>query len=57
MKKTINMLAFLMATDLLQVVGGCLLRSEHPAAHREFYDICKKRLEEMAQKRMEPSRN
>jgi hypothetical protein len=55
--KTINMLAFLMATDLLWAVGSCLMRSEHPAAHREFYEICKQHLEEMAQKRMEPSRN
>ena len=57
MDKTINMASFLMATELFNTVRGCILNSEAALVHREFYEICKQHLGEMAQKRLEPSRN
>ena len=55
--------AFSMAEGILRTVKDCLYEFEHRDAFEEFYQICKRQLEEYEtladrmQKRLRPSRN
>lgn len=55
--------AFLMAEGILRTVRNCLYEHEHRDAFEEFYQICKRQLEEYEtladrmRQRLRPSRN
>ncbi len=62
-QRLIHDAAFLMAERILRAVKDCLNESEHWVAFEEFYQICKRQLEEYEtlanrmQQRLRPGRN
>jgi hypothetical protein len=43
-RKMTDEMAFLMARELMGIVGNCLRPDEHRAAFEEFYEVCKRGL-------------
>ena len=62
-QRLIHDAAFVMAEAIMRTVEDCLYESEHRVAFEEFYQICKRQLEEYEtltnrmQQRLRPSRN